>query len=346
MANERPAESRWLYNQPTTGVVENWFRRNEARIRDNWIDPWILDGTFILQGCYEEYDGSPNIRYSQGEVLMTKDGPDVPKAGSELWHIWQKYTNSEEGKADFNGPKLHLHRYSPPRSDRELRLQTSHYDWHGMRVLGMGLRDGTVPEHYRDNILPVHRKEGFVFEGEHPNNTVIHGIIVTSDNELVLTTRAVSADYYAGAVSASFEEQMHGERDNSPHDTFLRAVATSPKLKLRGEELRLHIPSESVRLAAIGLEPDINAVVFIMLGRCDEQSSEIDVTKFGTDRAEFNPNQPIWTMSLQAPEQLIKEFFTPERFIWHGTSRARIVAALSYVHGYEEALDRLYKATK
>lgn len=80
--SERPAESAWLYNRPTPGIVQDWFVRNEA-----------------------------------------------------------------PAKTDFNGSKLRLHRYSRTLTDTNLLMVSSQYDWHRMRTLGMGLREGTVPEH-------------------------------------------------------------------------------------------------------------------------------------------------------------------------------------------------------
>ncbi|MBI3486130.1 hypothetical protein HY025_04295, partial [Candidatus Daviesbacteria bacterium] len=158
--SDRLAESRWLYNQPSSGRVANWWDRNKARFNGSWIDPQILDGAFILGTTSQDTDSSAKIRYSQDLVLVSKNGPEVPKEGSELWQIWQNYSQSEAGKADFNGSKLHLHGYSPFLTDRELRLQFSGYDWHRMRSLGLGLNDGTVPEHYRDGILPTLRPKG------------------------------------------------------------------------------------------------------------------------------------------------------------------------------------------
>lgn len=343
---ERPAESKWLYNQPASGIVENWFKRNEAQIRSNWIDPKILDTAFILMDTLPLMDGNPeSVRYKTDDVSMVRGGPDVPRENSELWHLWQEYSNSEEGKKDFNGSKLHLHSFSRPLTDSGLMLQVSDYDWHRMRVLGLGLANGSVPEHYRDGILPSHTKNGFEFLGEHPNNTVIQGIVITSDNHLVMTTSAASADYHAGTVSPSFAEQMNGQKDNSPFETYLRAVATSPKLKVGGEELRLNIAPETLRMVSMILEPDFNAVGFIVLGKCQEESGQIDASKIGVDSAEFNPARPIWTASLSSPEQLIQEFFNPQGFHWHGVGRARIATALAYTHGYEETMDRLYKAS-
>lgn len=341
MANEeRSAESTWLYNRPERGIAEDWFNRNRSQLENGWGDPWILDTTFILNAAYETWTPGLRDRYSQEQTFMTKEGPEVPPQGSELWQIWQAYTQSDTAKDDFNGSKLHLHRYSRVLTDTNLRLDVSQYDWHRMRSLGMGLREGTVPEHYRDTILPVRTEAGFVFEPTaHPNNLVIHVAVITSDNYLLLTQKPPDADYYPGTIAASIEEQMHGQRDNSPFDTLERAIN-----KVGGEELKLTlIPNES-RLAAMILEPDVNALGFVMVAKVEESSDQIDARVLGADRAEFDPRYKVGKASLEDPDELIQQFYNPRNILWHGTSRVRIIAALSYIHGYEETLNMLFVA--
>lgn len=340
---ERPAESRWLYNQPSPGIVENWFRRNEAKIRGQWIDPKILDGAFILSSTTEEMDGTLNFRYSKDRVVMDKSGIEVPSRVSELWQAWQEHKMEMERKGERDGAKYSVKKFSLFLTDAELRIEVSDFWWSGME-LNNDVNKGVLPESLRDGILPTLRPEGYVFEGELPNNGVVQGIIVTKDKHLVLTTRAVNAQYYQGTVSPSFEEQMDRTQDGDPFMTFLRAVSYSPKLKLRGEELRLNVKEESVRLVSMVLEPQFNAVGFVMLGVCEEDAEEIDETKFGVDRSEFNPEKPIWTLPLDEPIQLLRDFYNPQGFRWHGIGRERVVEALASVHGYEEALDRLHHA--
>lgn len=197
---ERPPESRWLYNQPTPGIVEEWFRRNEARLRESWEDPWVLDNAFILNAVYASWVPGQKERYTRDQVLMLKDGPDVPLRGSELWQVWQEYTNSSEAQNDFNGTKLHLHRYSRILTDTNLTLVASQYDWHRMRTFEMGLRDGVLPngnpfpnrESYRDGILPVRMSGGYIFLPEnHPNNLVVQLSITTTDHYLLTTRQPV-----------------------------------------------------------------------------------------------------------------------------------------------------------
>lgn len=343
MAEAKKAESLWLYNQPSAGIARDWYDRNQTRFQISWCgSPPIIDlAVVVLVDPYTDYDGTLNVRYKASEVFMTKDGPDVPQPGSKLWQLRQAYTNSEAARTDFNGSKLHLHAFSRPLSDTYLILQASEYDWHGMRTLNMGLRDGIIPPRYRDDIMPSQTPQGFVLASEHPNFLAVHGIVITSDGQIVNTTRALGADFHGGTVSVSFEEQMDGGKDHSPFDTFNRAVAGSPKLRL-GEELRLNIRPESIRLAAMILEPDVNSVGFVMIGRCEEEASQIDASKLGVDRAEFDVRQPISTMTA---DQLVANFFHPTGFRWHGSSRLRGVVALSYLYGYPEAVDRLYKAS-
>lgn len=342
MTETKAAESSWLYNQPTAGIAEDWYKRNQARFQETWYGPPpIIDLAVVLLDPYVNYDGTLQVRYKDSEVFMTKDGPAVPQPGSELWHLWQAYTNSEKAETDRNGAKLHLHKFSPPLTDSHLLLQTSSYDWHRMRTLNMGLRDGGITQHYRGDIMPSQTPDGFVLTSKHPNYLAVHGVVITSDGQIINTTRALGADFHGGTVSVSFEEQMDGEKDYSPFDTFNRAVAGSPKLRL-GEEIRLNMISESIRLAAMILEPDVNSVGFVMIGRCEEKARQLDKSKLGVDRAEFDIRQPIWTMTA---DQLVSHFFHPTGFRWHGSSRLRSVVALSYLYGYQEAVDRLYRVS-
>ncbi len=344
--SERLTESTWLYNQPLEGIVKNWWDRNLTRLRQEWGDPWILGTGFILSAAYETWDGAPNDRFTREQVFMTKDGLSVPVEGTELWQLWQEYTTSEAARDDFNGSKLHLNRYSRVLTDTNLKLSVSQYDWHRMRTLGMGLRDGVLPngqpfpnqEQYQDGILPVRTTEGYIFPPEnHPNNIVVQAAVITADNQVILTKKPKDADYYPDCVSASIEEQMHGQRDNSPFDTLERSIG-----KIGGEELKLTlIPSKS-RLAAMVLEIDCNAIALIMTARVEETSDQIDATNFGPDRAEFDPTYSARTLPLDRPETLVNAFHDPN-FKWHGLSKIRLVAALSEVHGYQEALDLLYR---
>lgn len=346
--SERPAESRWLYNQPTPGIVGDWFRRNEVKLRESWGDPWVLDNAFILNAVYTSWSVGQKERYTREQVLMTKDGPDVPIEGSELWQVWQEYTNSPQAQNDFNGSKLHLHSYSKVLTDTNLTLVASQYDWHRMRTLGMGLRDGVLPngdpfpnrENYRDGILPVRNNGGYIFLPEnHPNNLVVQVSITTADNYLLTTRQPDDADYYPGAINATIAEQMHGQRDTSPSNSLERAVN-----KVGGEELKLTLIPEETRLAAMVVELDCNAVAMIMTARCAESSDQIDASVLGIDKDEFDQKYRIGKYSIEEPGELVQLFYNPRKL--HGLSRVRMVAALSEVHGYTGALDILYQSKR
>lgn len=272
---------------------------------------------------------------------MSKTGPEKPAIGSELWDRWQAHEERMRGSGERDGQKFSVHSFTPFLTDSELRIVMSDYSWFRMQSLNNEVGRG-LPESLRDGILPVRRREGHVFEGELPNNVVTHGILITKDNHVILTTRALQTDYYQGTVSPSFEEQMDRVKDNDPIETFLRAVSYSPKLKLRGEELRLTVQADKVRLVSIVQEPAFNAVGFVVIGQCEEESGEIDETRLGVDRAEFDPSKPRWTLSLEDPTQLIKDCFDL-RYKWHGVGRHRAFEAVTSVLGFDEAADRFYR---
>lgn len=341
MATERSAGTTWLYNQPSEGIVGSWFERNQPRIISRIGLAWILDSALVLAPFYSRWDGFSNKLLGPSDVEMIVDGPSVPKEGTKLWQIWQDYTNSGEGRVDRNDPKMHLHSYKV-NSDGKLILRGSEFDWHRMR-LGLMLRDGKLSERYRDAMIPTREGNTFVFKSTHPNNTNSHSVVITADNHIVLATRGQAVDYYAGYTAASVEQQTNPTLENSPFDTYQTAVS---KLSGLRAELNLTVRPESLRLGAIFLEPDVNCAAFLVVGRVEEDSSQINPSIIGSGRAaEFAPTpNSIWTLPLDQPEKLVEQFHRPEGFLWHGTARLRIVAALSYIHGYGETLNMLFAA--
>lgn len=339
MTNERTAELT-LYDQPSAGIVRNFEERNGVKISRLLGRKWILDSSLILAPFYTDWDGILNTKYGPGEVVLTKDGPSVPPASSRLWRIWQDYTNSEEGKADRNDPKMHLHSYRIG-SDGKLYLRGSEFDWHRMR-LGLMLRDGKLSERYRDGILPTKRGNTFTFRSIHPNNTNSHSVVITSDNHLVVATRGQAVDYYAGYTTATVEQTTNPQLEDSPFDTYMAAVS---KLNGMRSELNLTVRPETLRMGAIFLEPDVNCAAFLVVGKVEEGSSQIDTSIIGRERSgEFSPEpNSVWTLPLDDPQALVEQFWRPTGYLWHGTARLRIVAALAYIHGYDQALDIIYR---
>lgn len=339
---ERLSELTWL-NKPAPGIVEQWLERNKNRPQFSGVGALdVAVPLFTPFTKWAKWDGSLNISYSPAQVEMVKDGPPVPRPESKLWQIRQAYTESPEGQADFNGPKGHLHsfRVTP---DGRLILRISDYDWHGMKALGLALRDGTLPERYRDSLLPTRRGNTFTFRSACPNNTNSHCVVITTDNHLILATRGQAVDYYQGHTAATIEQQTNPETDNSPFDSFISATSKLSKMA----ELNLTPLPETLRLGAIFLEPDVNCTAFLIVGKVEENSSQINRGIIGEQRAdEFSPaGNSVWTLPLDQPDQLIQQFYHPREYLWHGTARLRIVAALAYTLGYKEAINRLYRGS-
>lgn len=335
----------WLYRQPLPGVVEKWYIRNLPRINALFPAPKILDGAFILASTTEEMSGGTlDFRYPQDRFVMTRTNVMIPKEGSPVYDAWQARRDQMIASGTRDGKKFSAHHISPFLTDVNLVVAMNDSTYSGV-VLSDDLNRGKFPEIYRDSFLPtLCLPNGLTFNGPLPNLAAIQGIIVTADSHLVLTTRSsMNVDRYKGRVSPTFEEQMDRSKDNSPFDTFLRAVSNSPKLR-RGEEFRLNVKPEKVRLVSVVLEPEFNSVSMVMIAVCEEESNQIASSVFGVDRDEFDPAKPIWTESLIQPDRLIRDFYNPPDFQWHGIGRERIVTALAFVHGYDEALARLYSA--
>lgn len=357
MAERRNLE--WLYNSPRPGVVAQWAERHSQGLQTYPV----MDESVLLVNAWEGMEPI-NLGYRPDQITMSKEGSQegllVPERGSELWRIRQAYALEQQALAadptrskelDANGSKLHLREFTAWLTDRRLvHLSMIHSDWWNVRTLNMGLRDGKIPEYYREDILPTLEQEHYIFKSVHPNFVVIHAVVVTSDGHLILTKRVSKSDFHGDAISASVEEQMNGKLDNSPLDTFYRSVDSSPKMKLSGrggEELRLHIKPDRVGLAAVILEPDVNGTGLIIIGQSEEASEEIDARILGRDRAEFDPARPVWTLPLKNPDLAIQQLLGPP-FLWHGSSRFRLLTALFAVHGYDDIIERVnfaYKAS-
>lgn len=344
--NERNLD--WLFHQPRPGVVEQWVSRHSSELQTYPV----IDESVCLAEKWQDV-GPDNFGYRPDQITLSKDGTDVPFLGSELWVEVEKYTAdqlermlrpSNDRPIDTNGPKLHLSKFTAWLSHRNyIHFQMSQYDWWRVRVLNMGLREGRINPEYREEILPVLEGDSFHFRSKHPNWAIVHGVVITADNHLILTRRARGSDFHSEAVSVSMEEQMNGEEDNSPFDTFKSAVDINPKMEMKtrgGAELRLRIQPKSLGLASMILEPDVNGSGFIILGRCEESSEDIDAKILGRDRAEFDPTRPIWTLPLGSPDLAIKQLLDPP-FRWHGSSRLRLLTALYALHGFDEVNDRL-----
>lgn len=341
----------WLYNSPRPGKVAAWVDLN----RENLQTYPVIDESVALVD-YWRIMGPGNLGYRPDQVTMAKQGSQtnllVPEMGSELWKIRDAYKLEQERIAadptrskelDANGSKLHLHRFTAWLTDRTSNhFEMFHYDWWGVRTLNMGLRAGKVPEHYRDNILPVLTGDHYRFQSQHPNWTTVHGVVLTADDHVILTKRVSGSDFHGDAVSVTAEEQMSGVLDNSPFDTFERMVDLNPKMRLAnrgGEELRLHIRPGVIGLSAVILEPDVNGTGLIIIGQCNETSEEIDARILGRDKSEFDPKRPVWTLPLRDPDLAIQQLLDPP-FLWHGSSRFRLLTALFALHGFEEITKR------
>lgn len=347
----------WLYNSPRPGVVAEWVGRHRAELQ---AYP-VMDESVCLANRWEDM-GPDNFGFIPDQVTMSKAGsPEdllVLARGSELWQIRHQYAQNQQEivadpnrsqEVDANGPKLHLRGFTAWLTDRRVvHFNTFHYDWYGVRTLNMGLRDGRIPESYREDIIPSLIGDHLVFRSFHPNWVTVHGVVLTADGHAILTKRVTQADFHGDAISVTAEEQMNGLIDNSPYDTYRRMVDINPKMKLEskgGEELRLHMKPNRLGLAAVILEPDVNGVGLVIIGESQESSEEIDARILGRDRLEFDPTRPVWTLSLTNPDLAVQQLLDPP-FKWHGSSRFRLLTALFAIHGYDEIIDRVSFAYK
>lgn len=328
---EIPNPSRWLYNRPSEGIAQDWYAQHS--------EVSILDMAVILCSPFRAWDGQSNVPYQLNHITLTQNGIEVYPNGPELNQLWQDLSADLKKRGERNDSKSHLYSYSE--AGDTLQMVTSLSDWSRM-ALGPMLRDGKVPAHYRDDILPREvptvNGNAHVFDAALPNHLVLHLALLTADHHLILTTRSRTVAFEQGNISASVEQHVIPEHPLV--DTIYSAVST----KLNGEaELKLTLRPETLRIGGIIIEPNVNNTGIIVVGRCEEDSSQVGPELIGSSRrSEFAPNTPVRTMPMDQPEIWVPYFFNPNATL-HGTSRLRIVLAASYVNGYQPTLEALYQ---
>lgn len=335
---DRNIEAR-LFNQPAEYLVRPWLERNRPRPQFQGLE--VLDTAVILEPFFREWDGVTNAKHRREDINLVVNGPDVPRQGTQAYRIWQEYANNPEADPD-NGDKMHLHSYEFT-ADGKLALVGSNFDWHRMVSLGQALGKGLLDERFRDELLPTRADNRVVFESEHSNNTNSHVILFTSDHHLIAAVRGQATHYSVGATATTVEQQTNPTVEKHPFDTAHAAVSKYNGMRFtnKAPELNLTLKEESLRLGAIFLEADVNCAAFLVVGQIEEDSSQITTNIIGSQRAqEFSPEpNSVWTLPLDNPEELIRNFYNPRGFHWHPTARLRIVALLSYIHGYERTLE-------
>lgn len=339
-----PNPRNWLYNLPSEGIASKWYTRNllpfQARggIR-------ILDMAVLLASPFERWDGQNNVPYSLDQVDLTMSGPEVYPTGPELNRIWQDLSNNLRKGGERIDPKTHLYSYSE-RADGTLKIVTSKSDWTIM-VLGPLLRDGQISENCRDEIMPIESPVAngstSFFYSSLPNHLVLHLALLSSDKHLILTTRGRGVAFEQGTISASVEQHIHPSFPEPLLDTINSTVST----KLKDEaELNLTLKPETLRVGAILIEPNVNNTGIVVVGQCEEDSSQVGPELIGSGRrAEFASDHPVRTLPIDKPEVWLSDFYN-SRQLWHGTSRLRMALVLCYIYGHEEALDRLHRASQ
>lgn len=136
-----------------------------------------------------------------------------------------------------------------------------------------------------------------------PGLSVVHAIVLTSDNYLILAQRSPRVSYAPRHWSASFEEQITGEDFDQDLSPALKAAARGFQ-----EEFGLPVPAESLRPLTALLELNLCNLGFVVLLRAPWTAQQIQ------DRWQEEPRPTHWyeAVALQAvhvdrnqPDQLV-----------------------------------------
>ncbi len=180
-----------------------------------------------------------------------------------------------------------------------------------------------------------------------PNMAVIHGILETSDDMLVLTQRARDMHYHPLHWSASFEEGLSVSDLASANMTFHTAAARGVKEELLFEETVG--PTTFRLLAVIGEFRYLNPAI-VAYARIPYRSSDLlerrsrehrDRTEDEVAELRFVPLDPRSLARLV----VAKTFPVPEEGNagnpWHPTSRYRLLSAMVHRFGEQATVEAL-----
>ena len=135
------------------------------------------------------------------------------------------------------------------------------------RFIGALQRDPGLMRHARDGtwIEPVPLGSTAL-----PTIAVVHGIVLTSDDHLLLAKRSARAHYAPAHWSASFEEQLNEHDFNEEADPFTNAACRGFREEFGGDLT----PDQVVALSAV-LQLDLLNVAMIMLLQPDLTAAQI-----------------------------------------------------------------------
>lgn len=333
---ERPNSSKWLYNRPQQGIIGGWYSRN-LRSDD------ILDAAVMLVSPFKKWQGYKTDGYSLDQVTFADTKAEASIKDPQLRAIWQNHSAQLITGGERIDPKTHISRYHF--DEDSLAIVTSPSDWTKMSM-GPMLRDGKIPEYYRDQIMPTKisdRTGSYTFRSPHLNHLVLHLALITSNNHLILTTRNQQGLAFEQGMMSDTVEQHFDPRFDMPLETTIESTVNKVSEQA---ELNLNPRAETIKVGSLFIEPNVNNTGLGVVAFCRESSEDLQrlgVQIIGTDRtAEFDMEKGIRTIPLDKPEIWVPRFYNPEQPV-HGTYRLRMIMAASSINGYEQTLDHLYQ---
>jgi hypothetical protein len=147
-----------------------------------------------------------------------------------------------------------------------------------------------------------------------PGIAVVHGIVLTSDGQVLMAQRSAKVGYAPLHWSASFEEQLNGHDLDTGTDPFIHAAC-------RGfhEEFGCDVDASRVTLLSAVLQIDLLNIGLVFLLRPDSTSTQIEQRWADSAPDRWEAKQLGWL-----PEQALDEVSWSQKFHpLHVTSRLR-----------------------
>lgn len=169
-----------------------------------------------------------------------------------------------------------------------------------------------------------------------PHILCMHMVVVTSDNQVLLTKRSpkVEEAFHPNTWSCSIEEQL-ARKDLSQGPTMvLQQWARRMLFEELGLDTEAYRP-DNIRVLSVFLESDIMGVSLCVFTELGIESNKLDTLLRGLHRTDYEFTE--WSFLEFSPSVLFKEMLHPQPGrVYHSSSGYRMLMALLHRFGVRE----------
>lgn len=167
-----------------------------------------------------------------------------------------------------------------------------------------------------------------------PHNLCMHMVVVTSDNQVLITKRSpkVEEAFHPNTWSCSIEEQL-ARKDLLQGSTL---VLQQWAKRMLFEELGLDTDAyrfDNIRILSVFLESDVLGISVCVFAELSVDSNKLDSILRGLRRTDYEFTE--WLFLEFSPTTLLKEMIRPNR-VYHPSSGYRMLMALLKRFGERE----------